>query len=109
MTERPRAEFRQCRALDLESAGRRDAPRTQADWRHAAVDGQAPDRRAKAYSAEQLSPARWAGRIRGPRAGLRREDFMLLHRRLPWRTIGRSRSSPAYRYFSMPWYLRNSI
>jgi hypothetical protein len=51
MIERPRAEFRQCRALDLESAGRRDAPQNRADWRRAAVDGSTPDRRAKACSA----------------------------------------------------------
>ncbi len=48
---RPPAEFRQCQALDPESAGRRDAPQNRAGWRHAAVDGSTRDRRAKAYSA----------------------------------------------------------
>ena len=52
---------------------------------------------------------RIVGGIEQRRTCLRREDFMLIHRRLPCCAIGRSRSSPAFHYFSMPWYLRNSI
>nr|CCD32268.1 Hypothetical protein SC2p2_01120 [Methylocystis sp. SC2] len=41
------------------------------------------------------------GQIEQRRMGLRRDDFVLLHRRLLWCAIGPSRSGPAY--------LRNSI
>lgn len=44
---------------------------------------------------------RAVGRIEQRRMGLRRDDFVLLHRRLLWCAIGPSRSGPAY--------LRNSI